>query len=94
MNSNEIEKEAHKIVMATTLYGSPKAEIGSSARSYYETELRCVILGINHQQEKSYSDEEVLDLITKYIEDNLDPQTHGTIENIKEWFEPLKKLKL
>jgi len=38
-----------------------------------------------------YSEKEVLDLITKYIEDNLDPQTHGTIENVKEWFEPLKK---
>ena len=56
MNSNEIEKEAHKIVMTTTLYGSPKAEIGSSARSYYETELRCVILGIEKQKENSLSD--------------------------------------
>ena len=42
------------------------------------------------QQNKMYSEEESLIMISKYIEDNLDPSIHGNIENIKEWFETFK----
>jgi len=52
----EIDKIAHKIVMKNTLYGNPKASIGSSARSRYESELLFVKLGIEHQKEESLSD--------------------------------------
>lgn len=55
------EAAAHKIVMETTLYGAPNATIGSSSRSYYETELRCVLLGIKWQKEKDR------DFYIKYI---------------------------
>ena len=49
------------------------------------------LIHIDIQQERSYSEKEALNLVAKYIEDNLDPHTHGTIENVKEWFEELKK---
>jgi hypothetical protein len=48
------------------------------------------IAGAKWQQEKMYSEEEALIMISKYIENNLDPSTHGNIENIKEWFEQFK----
>jgi len=41
----KIEKEAEEYVLKNTLYGKRDASIGSGARSYYETELRCFIAG-------------------------------------------------
>ena len=43
----EIEKEAKEFVNRTTIYGDKKAIIGSCARSYFETEKRCFIAGVN-----------------------------------------------
>ena len=43
----EIEKEAREFVNRTTIYGAEKAPIGSGARSYFETEKRCFIAGVN-----------------------------------------------
>ena len=57
-NKETLEEAAERLVKETTLYGSQEASIGSSARSYFETELRCVLLGMQWQQERSYSKEE------------------------------------
>ena len=48
------------------------------------------IAGAKWQEQKMYSEKEVLIMISKYIEDNLDPSTHGNIESVKEWFEQFK----
>jgi len=48
------------------------------------------IAGAKWQEQKMYSEEEVLIMVSKYIEDNLDPSTHGNIESVKEWFEQFK----
>ena len=61
-----IEEVAERLVKETTLYGSQEASIGSSARSYFETELQCVLLGMKWQQEqdkKMYS--ELVDLLER-----------------------------
>ena len=61
-NKETLEEVAERLVKKTTLYGSQTASIGSSARSYFETELRCVLLGMQWQKEqdkKMYSEEEV-----------------------------------
>jgi hypothetical protein len=47
-----LEEVAERLVKETTFYGSQEASIGSSARSYFETELRCVLLGMQWQQEQ------------------------------------------
>ena len=58
----EIEKEAREFVNRTTIYGAEKATIGSGARSYFETELRCFIAGVNSKCAErikiEYSDQE------------------------------------
>jgi hypothetical protein len=43
------------------------------------------------KEQKGYSKEDVIIMISKYIEDNLDPSTHGNIENVKEWFKTTKQ---
>lgn len=48
----EIEKEAKEFVNRTTIYGDKKAIIGSCARSYFETEKRCFIAGVNSKVER------------------------------------------
>jgi hypothetical protein len=40
-----------------------------------------------HNEEKMYTREESINHIVKYIQDNLDPSTHGDIRNVTEWFE-------
>lgn len=40
-------EEAKQYIKATTLYGNENAPIGSSARSYFECELRCFLAGYN-----------------------------------------------
>jgi hypothetical protein len=47
------------------------------------------IEGAKWQQD--HQNEYVIAMIAKYIEDMLDPQTHGNIESVKEWFEQFKK---
>jgi hypothetical protein len=59
MKKETLEEAAERLVKETTLYGSQEASIGSSARSYFETELRCVLLGMQWQQERRYSEEEL-----------------------------------
>jgi hypothetical protein len=80
-----IEEVAERLVKETTLYGSQEASIGSSARSYFETELRCVLLGMKWQQERSYSEEEVLKLLRELDNEICE------VESIKDWFEKFKK---
>jgi hypothetical protein len=63
MKQETIEEVAERLVKETTLYGSQEASIGSSARSYFETELRCVLLGMQYQQEQNknkYSEEDMI----------------------------------
>jgi len=67
MKQETLEEVAERLVKETTLYGSQEATIGSSARSYFETELRCVLMGMNWQQGRSYSEEEVLPIV-EYIQ--------------------------
>jgi len=38
------------------------------------------------EQAKEMEKEQIVNMIVKYIEDNLDPSTHGNIENINEWY--------
>ncbi len=83
-----LEEIAERLVKETTLYGSQEASIGSSARSYFETELRCVLLGMQWQQEQDknkYSEEEVLELLLNC------PGPYLTDDEIKEWFNKIKK---
>lgn len=47
------------------------------------------IEGAKWQQD--HQNEYVIAMIAKYIEDMLDPQTHGNIESVKEWLEQFKK---
>lgn len=60
----EIEKEAREFVNRTTIYGAEKAPIGSGARSYFETEKRCFIAGVNSKCSErikiEYSDQECI----------------------------------
>jgi len=58
MNKETLEEIAVRLVKETTLYGSQEAVIGSSARSYFETEVRCVLMGMKWQQH-GYSEEEL-----------------------------------
>ena len=51
--TKEDKKAAHKIVMKHTLYGDPKAVLGSSSRSRYESELKCVLAGMEYQINKN-----------------------------------------
>lgn len=53
----KIETEAIKYVKETTLYGEENAPLGSSARSYFETEKRCFIAGAKWQQEQEQNNE-------------------------------------
>ena len=62
MKKETLEEAAIRLVKETTLYGNQEASIGSSDRSYFETELRCVLVGMKWQQERSYSEEEVMDM--------------------------------
>lgn len=48
----KIETEAIKYVKETTLYGEENAPLGSSAKSYFETEKRCFIAGVNSKISK------------------------------------------
>jgi hypothetical protein len=48
-------------------------------KDYYEETFKL-------KKAEQYSKEECLNMIAKYIEDNLDPSTHGNIENINEWY--------
>lgn len=41
-------------------------------------------------QAKAIEKEQSINIIAKYIDDNLDPSTHGNTENVKEWFETYK----
>ena len=70
----EIEKEAKEYVNKTTLYGAEKAPIGSGARSYFETELRCFIAGVNSKCSErikiEYSDQECISF-AEWISNNL-----------------------
>ena len=93
MNKETLEEIAVRLVKETTLYGSQEATIGSDARSYFETELRCVLMGMNWQQEKSYSEEEVLELFQKYISTQIPLARLRKILHIEflEWFEQFKK---
>lgn len=43
------------------------------------------------EQAKEMEKEQSINKIVKYIEDNLDPSTHGNIENVNEWFEITKQ---
>jgi hypothetical protein len=52
LKQETLEEAAERLVKETTLYGSQESSIGSSARSYFETELRCVLLGMQWQQEQ------------------------------------------
>lgn len=38
-------------------------------------------------EEKMYTKEESIGHIVRYIQDNLDPKTHGDIRNVRDWFE-------
>jgi hypothetical protein len=89
MKKETLEEVAERLVKETTLYGSQEASIGSSARSYFETELRCVLLGMKWQQERSYSEEEVISLIkAREIEQGFYGVKGLTTE---EWFKQFKK---
>jgi hypothetical protein len=74
----------------------PKQETLSEAALKYSSEPQYFgkesgfRAGAKWQAERMYSEEEVLTLISDYIKDNLDPNTHGTIENVKDWFEQFK----
>jgi hypothetical protein len=90
MKQETLEEAAERLVKETTLYGSQEAGIGSSARSYFETELRCVLLGMQWQQERSYSEEEVFNILIEFssiinLSFSRDP------EFIFTWFEQFKK---
>jgi hypothetical protein len=67
-----LEEAAERLVKETTLYGSQEASIGSSARSYFETELRCVLLGMQWQQERSYSEKQMDDAYDKGFKDAIE----------------------
>ena len=87
-----LEEVAVRLVKETTLYGSQEATIGSDARSYFETELRCVLMGMNWQQERSYSEEEVLNKLTHFAVEIQRQNKEGVFPlRIKEWFERNKK---
>ena len=81
MKKETLEEAAVRLVKETTLYGNQEASIGSSARSYFETELRCVLIGMKYQQERMYTEDEVIDLLRK---------AHFVDQNIDEWFEQFK----
>jgi len=94
-----LEETAERLVKETTLYGSQEASIGSSARSYFETELRCVLLGMKWQMERSYSEEEVLEILIKAIKDVKVKQLtffdggseYPIYSNLIKWFKQFKK---
>lgn len=84
MKQETLEEVAERLVKETTLYGDKNATIGSSSRSYFETELRCVLLGMKWQRERSYSEEE-LNKIKEYA--NLSLQNLNGRESIEEIFD-------
>ena len=92
-----LEEAAERLVKETTLYGSQEAGIGSSARSYFETELRCVLLGMQWQKERSYSEEEALGFgkfclnkVADFLNGKSDEED-GKEYSIEELFEQFKK---
>ena len=85
-----LEEAAVRLVKETTLYGKQEATIGSSARSYFETELRCVLLGAKWQQERSYSEEEVFKLLMDFwMEERAEYKMNPVC--VSNWFEQFKK---
>jgi hypothetical protein len=84
------EEVAERLVKETTLYGSQEASIGSSARSYFETELRCVLLGMKWQMERSYSEEEVFNLLMELSSRDINSYSR-TPHSVANWFEQFKK---
>jgi hypothetical protein len=62
MGKETLEEVAERLVKETTLYGNQEATIGSSARSYFETELRCVLMGLKWREET------ILDWLDNQIE--------------------------
>jgi hypothetical protein len=90
MKQETLEEIAVRLVKETTLYGSQEATIGSSARSYFETELRCVFMGMKWQQERSYSEEEVKNLTELFLSYYF--QSDKDFNNsFDKWFEQFKK---
>ena len=89
MKTETLEEAAIRLVKETTLYGNQEASIGSSNRSYFETELRCVLVGMKWQQERSYSEEEVLVILHK--RDMYEWEEENEILSVTDWFEQFKK---
>ena len=56
--------------------------------SYYGDEVDAFVNGAKWQQQRSYSEEEVLELLLKM---NEWPTTFDGEEEVKEWFEQFKK---
>jgi hypothetical protein len=84
-----LEEAAERLVKETTLYGSQEASIGSSARSYFETELRCVLLGMQYQQEQNknkYSEGEVIKLVDRAFHMYASSHRHDAREWLVEQF--------
>jgi hypothetical protein len=89
MKKETLEEAAERLVKETTLYGSQEASIGSSARSYFEKELRCVLLGMKWQQKRSYSEEEVVDILLLSYSSISDKSLAGA--DLRKWFKQFKK---
>lgn len=70
----KIETEAITYVKETTLYGQEHAPLGSSAKSYFETEKRCFIAGVNSKiskeilNKKTTLKEQYEQAVNRYIE--------------------------
>lgn len=83
-----LEEAAVRLVKETTLYGKQEASIGSSARSYFETELRCILLGAKWQKEQDknkYSEEEVKHIVSEALQSAL------VKFDLEQWFKQFKK---
>ena len=65
--AEKIETEAITYVKETTLYGQENAPLGSSARSYFETEKRCFIAGVNSKLSKGILNEYADDILNEYL---------------------------
>ena len=93
MKQETLEEVAIRLVKKNTLYGSQEATIGSSARSYFETELSCVLMGMNWQKQQGYSEED-MDNYAEYCTTHvLTSKTGHPYLSVKEWFEQFSKLK-
>lgn len=86
MKKETLKEAAERMVKETTLYGNKNSPIGSSDRSYFETELRCVLLGIKYQQERSYSEEDLKQAFQSGFTNGL----NINIVTFEEWFEQFK----